>query len=165
MNTESTAEESQAESAAVRELRARLAEVSRELQHLEAQREGIEKAVEAKRMEREALTLSIRSLGGEADTSAEDGPRIEVRVAGGDRPTIRVIANERAREAGGILKIRDLLRETRRFGFKSDQGGLHTYLKGLEEFIQSGPGEFSLRVEEEDGAPAGEQAPDEDTEQ
>ncbi len=54
---------------------------------------------------------------------------------------------------GGTLKIRDLLRETRRLGFKSDQGGLHTYLKSLEEFIQSGRGEFSLRIDAERDMP------------
>lgn len=138
------------DSNAIRELRARLQEVQRELSELEEQQTRMDSAVEQKRRERDALSLSILSLGGESDTMEEpDGPHIEVRYRSGDRPTIRIIARERAEKSGGTLKIRDLLQETRRLGFKSDQGGLHTYLKGLEEFIQSGPGEFTLRIDAE----------------
>jgi hypothetical protein len=151
MTGEHSAEEPQSQSAAIAELSARLKEVQGELEEIEEQRSQIEEALEAKRRERDALSLSIRSLGGESGTPEEpEGPRIEVRYRGGRRPTIRVIARERAEESGGKLRIRELLRETRRFGFKSDQGGLHTYLKGLEEFIHSGPGEFSLRIDAED---------------
>ena len=151
MTSERNPEELQAESAAIKELRARLQEVQSELNELQELRRQTDRAVEDKRRERDALSLSILSLGGKSETTEEPGgPRIEVRYRGGDRPTIRVVARERAEKSGGALKIRDLLRETRRLGFKSDQGGLHTYLKGLREFIQSGPGEFSLRIDAQD---------------
>ncbi len=166
MTSERSPEELQPESAAIKELRARVEEVQGELDELQEQRRQMDRAVEEKRRERDALSLSILSLGGKSGTAeVPNGPRIEVRYRGGDRPTIRVIARERAKESGGSLKIRDLLRETRRLGFKSDQGGLHTYLRGLEEFIQSGPGEFSLRIEEEDDAPAGEPEASEEAEE
>jgi predicted RNase H-like nuclease (RuvC/YqgF family) len=151
MMSERSPEEVQGESAAISQLRARLQEVQSELDELQERRGKLDRALEEKRRERDALSLSIRSLGGKSEDGQEpDGPRIEVRYRGGDRPTIRIIARERAEESGGTLKIRDLLRETRRLGFKSDQGGLHTYLKGLEEFIQSGPGEFTLRIDAQD---------------
>lgn len=164
MTGEHGAEEPQSQSAAIKALKARLNEVQGELDELQEQRRQMGEALEAKRRERDALSLSIRSLGGESETPEEpEGPRIEVRYRGGRRPTIRVIARERAEESGGTLKIRELLRETRRLGFRSDQGGLHTYLKGLEEFIHSGPGEFSLRIDAEDLADA-EHEPGERTE-
>lgn len=147
------------ESPGIKELRTRLRQVQLELETLQERRRQLDQTVESKRQERDALSLSIRSLGGIEEPERHDGPDIEVRYQGGDRPTIRIIARDRAEESGGTLRIRDLLRETRRLGFKSDQGGLHTYLKGLEEFIQSGPGEFRLRIDDSDPADQTEEQP------
>ncbi len=134
--------------AAIKELRRRLAEVDGELNELLEKQRATERHVEEKQAERDALELAIKSLGGEA--TAREGARPGGRVFEWryrDKPTIRILAIRRAEEGGGVLRIRELLRETRSFGFKSDQGGLHTYLKGLAEFEQSGPGEFTLRVD------------------
>lgn len=138
------------DSPAIRELRGRLQQVRAELETLKDERGKLDLAIDAKRRESEALSTSIRSLGGTDLSETPGGPSIEVHYQAGDRPTIRIIAREQAHQAGGTLRIRDLLRETRRLGFKSDQGGLHTYLKGLQEFTQCGPGVFRLRITDAD---------------
>jgi hypothetical protein len=150
MSTEHDSARPAEDSPAIRELRARLEQVRAELRMLQDQRAQLDGAIETRQREAEALSVSIQSLGGRDAPETSGRQSVEVQYRGGDRPTIRIIAREQAQHAGGTLRVRDLLRETRKLGFKSDQGGLHTYLKGLQEFIQSGPGEFSLLILDSD---------------
>ncbi len=134
---------------AANELRERLEALRTEAETLEAEFERVAERVRANRREREAISLLLgepaEPEGGEATEG--DGRRRGWRGRRG-RPSLRELAFERAQANSGVVRLRDLLREAHEHGFKSDHGGLHTYLKGLhEEFEQSGPGEFRIRIE------------------
>ncbi len=156
--------------AAIDELEQKLGELEAESTTLAAEYDKLGERIDEIRRERAALRTAVRSLGGEssdageedddgpdADDDGNDGPRVHIRTSGRRRgrgrpphgPTIRAIAIEAARASGGgKLAVRDLLRRTRAHGFKSDHGGLHTYLKGLDEFAKSGPGVFKLIIDD-----------------
>lgn len=146
-------------SAAIEELQEKLSELEGEASALEEQYAVLGDRVEQSRRERSALRIAIGSLGGDAgddidEEVEEDDGRIRVRTRirrgrSSRGPTIRKIAIAAAEAGGGRVVLRDLLRRTRAQGFKSDHGGLHTYLKGLDEFMQSGPGVFELLIEDE----------------
>jgi hypothetical protein len=97
--------------------------------------------------EQSALREAIRILGGDASLSSSgpaspDGTRKPDR-----RPTIGELAIAWAKEHADHVRLRDLLVDLKRYGFRVDQGGLHTYLKGRPDFEHSGPGEFRYLVE------------------
>lgn len=135
---------------AANELRQRLEALRSEAETLEAELESLTERARTNRREREAISLLLGEPGEpEADESpeGEDGRRRGWRGRRG-RPSIRELAFERAEANRGVVRLRDLLREAHEHGFKSDHGGLHTYLKGLhDDFEQSGPGEFRIRME------------------
>jgi hypothetical protein len=125
----------------VRELRRRLEEVEGEFSKLDEEQRELAAKVEQKRLERDALIRIIKGLEpGGPDASVPAGSPLGL----GPRDSIKDIAKRMARQNGGLLKVRDLLKATMQAGFKSDQGGLHTYLMGSKEFLKSNPGEFRL---------------------
>ena len=141
-------------SEAIRELRERLSELESAGEALSDEYEALGALLETNREERSALRVALRSLGAEHDAgreSAEEVPRTRARRRPEmrQRPKIRVIARRLASSHDGVLRVRELLRETRAHGFKSDQGGLHTLLSGLKEFEHCGPGRFMLCVDDE----------------